>query len=106
MLLATSHCAHRRGWQCGHAASAPFKVPEDGSGHWAAGISAATTAAAQVRLICTYFRARPIAPCRERQVSARTTSAPQLRVGGGIPTSPTLVWTQSNFAMGYERWLY
>jgi hypothetical protein len=61
--------------------------------------SSATKAAAQVRLICTYFRARPIAPYRERRVSARTTSAPQLRFGGGISSLPALAWTQSN-----SRW--
>lgn len=38
------------------------------------------------RLICSNFRAQPIAPCGSDKVSARTTSAPQLRTGGGIST--------------------
>jgi hypothetical protein len=37
------------------------------------------------RLIHYLFRARPIAPGGSNDVSARTTHAPQLRIGGGIP---------------------
>jgi len=98
MLLATAHCALRRGLQCGRAACSGPRSRRQ-RGRLGRRYSSATKAAAQGKADMHFFRARPIAPYRERQVSARTTSAPQLRVGGGIPRLPALAWSQSD-----SRW--